>query len=292
MVAQAVHSALSQTYRNIEVIVVIDGFDPATEASLSQFRDTRVRVISLREGRGAAGARNAGISAAHGQWIAFLDDDDQWLPEKTERQLAVASNSRHQFPVVSCRFLARTSERNYVWPRRLPANNESLGDYLFSRRTLFQGEGFIATPTIMAPRELLMLVPLNSGLKRHEDWDWMVRVAARKDVAFEFSEEPLALVRMGNNRQGLSSTDDWRFSLNWIRERRVYVSPRAYAAFILTVVADQASRQASLWEYLTLPLESLRNGRPDPFNLLLYVGMGLLPRATRHKLRRGFQRPI
>ncbi|MGB7495677.1 MAG: glycosyltransferase family 2 protein [Candidatus Acidiferrum sp.] len=292
LVTHAVRSALRQTYRNLEVVVVIDGADPKTEESLSRLADSRLRVIALPESSGPAAARNIGVAAARGEWIAFLDDDDQWLPEKIELQMAIARKSRHPLPIVSCRFFAHTPERDYVWPRRLLSEGENVSDYLFRRRNIFQGEGFIATPTLLIKRELLMRMPLNGSLKKHEDWDWMIRVATLKGVRFEFSQKPLVIVRMGANHQGLSNSDDWRHSLDWIRERRKYVTPQAYAAFILTVVADQASRQATLAEYLTLPVESWRNGAPDLFHFLLYTGMAVLPRRARHNLRQLFKKRV
>ncbi|MGB9514059.1 MAG: glycosyltransferase family 2 protein, partial [Candidatus Acidiferrum sp.] len=90
LVTHAVRSALRQTYRNLEVVVVIDGADPKTEESLSRLADSRLRVIALPESSGPAAARNIGVAAARGEWIAFLDDDDQWLPEKIELQMAIA----------------------------------------------------------------------------------------------------------------------------------------------------------------------------------------------------------
>lgn len=290
LVIQAVHSALAQSYRNIEVVVVVDGPDPATEHSLSQFADSRLHVVVLPVSEGAAQARNAGVIAATGQWIAFLDDDDVWLPDKTEMQMAAVGRSRHGLPVVSCRFFAHTEHGEYIWPRRLPAQGEDISEYLFSRRSIFQGEGFLATPTILARRELLLKVPLRSHLKKHEDWDWLIRVAKQEGVGFEFAAEPLATVQVSGNRERLSNSDDWRSSLDWIREMRGYVSPRAYSAFVLTVVADQASRQATLAEYLTLPRESWRTGTPELFQFLLYAGMRVFPRSARHNLRERFMK--
>jgi hypothetical protein len=111
-------------------------------------------------------------------------------------------------------------------------------------------------------------------------------------VGFEFSQEPLAIVRTGSAHRGVSTNDDWHFSLAWIRERRQFVSPKAYAAFILTVVADQASRHAALGEYMTLARESWKNGQPTLLHFMLYMGMKAFPRSARHQLRRYFKSRI
>ena len=104
LVYRAVESALNQTWQSIEVIVVIDGPDDATVAALDRITDPRLKKILLPENRGVAAARNAGIQVAKGSWIALLDDDDRWLPEKLERQMKIAGESSYSLPIVSCLF--------------------------------------------------------------------------------------------------------------------------------------------------------------------------------------------
>lgn len=92
LVTQAVHSILTQTPA-LEVIVVVDGPDAATLDSLHSIRDARLRVHVLPHNGGLSNARNTGVELANGRWVAFLDDDDTWLPRKLELQLAVAQCS-------------------------------------------------------------------------------------------------------------------------------------------------------------------------------------------------------
>ena len=87
--ARSIHSVLNQTHRPHEVIVVDDGSTDRSVEIAKQFSDT-VRVFSQPNG-GAASARNQGIRLAIGDWIAFLDSDDQWHPEKLELQLSCAN---------------------------------------------------------------------------------------------------------------------------------------------------------------------------------------------------------
>jgi len=130
---QAVESALAQTYALAEVMVVIDGPDPATESMLQAINHPRVRVVALPAPVGGSDARNAGVAAARGEWVAFLDDDDEWLPNKIERQLAMLPLGNGD-PIVSCRFLARTAAGDRIWPERLPQPSEPLCEYLLARR--------------------------------------------------------------------------------------------------------------------------------------------------------------
>ena len=84
---RSIRSVLDQTYEDFELIIVDDGSTDATAESVARFGDRRLRCIRLAENRGAAAARNVGIRAATGRFIAFQDSDDEWLPSKLERHM-------------------------------------------------------------------------------------------------------------------------------------------------------------------------------------------------------------
>ncbi|HEV2456074.1 MAG TPA: glycosyltransferase [Verrucomicrobiae bacterium] len=85
-VAAAVESVFAQTFKDIEIIAIDDGSSDGTQDALVQFGD-RIQLL-CQDNRGVSSARNAGVRAARGQWIAFLDSDDRWHPEKLECQIA------------------------------------------------------------------------------------------------------------------------------------------------------------------------------------------------------------
>ena len=99
MLERAINCALAQTHKNIEVIVVDDNpsdseYRKMAEAIMQKYKDdSRVRYIQNPENLGGAGARNVGIEASKGAYIAFLDDDDEYYPTKVEKQLDVFLNS-------------------------------------------------------------------------------------------------------------------------------------------------------------------------------------------------------
>lgn len=107
---RAVQSVLAQTYPSIEVIVVDDGSeDPAAlRASLYGLHDERIRVHELGLNRGANHARNVGIGLSSGECVAFLDSDDEWLPNKLAAHLRTLRNSGSR-TVSYCRYFARTT---------------------------------------------------------------------------------------------------------------------------------------------------------------------------------------
>ncbi len=265
-VVRAVQSALAQSYAPLEVIVVVDGPDEATQQSLGKIFDPRLKVIALRENAGGAEARNIGVRAASGEWIAFLDDDDEWLPPKLERQMRTVLESSVKYPVISSRLIA---ER--ILPRRIYRPGGDISEYLFCRRSFCYGEGMLQTSTLLAKRELLLEVPFQKDLKRHQDWDWLLRVAGRSDV--EMRMLPDALTRMtAQTGASVSTSGDWRISLEWARSRREQMSAKAYSFFITTECVTRA-RKARVGHRVILELlaECFRRGDATFRQMLLFL---------------------
>jgi glycosyltransferase involved in cell wall biosynthesis len=288
-VVAAARSALAQSLREIEVVVVVDGRDEATTSALAKVDDPRLRVVELASRTGPGGARNAGVAESRGEWVAFLDDDDLWDPRKLDVQLEAARRSGHERPVVACREEALGGGRSEIWPRRLPAPGEHLSEYLFARRGLFWGEGAVHTSTWLTRRELLEQVPFREDLKKHEDWDWLLRATGRAGAAVTFVPEsaPLAVRRVDEGRPRASRSLDWRFGLAHIRECREFelVTARAYSSFLLTILSAEAAEERSLRALWLLPWEAARRGRPRLVHLLVCIGNFLLPRGLRARLR-------
>jgi glycosyltransferase involved in cell wall biosynthesis len=285
LVLRSVRSVLAQTYSAVDVIVVIDGEDQATRAVLQKLSDPRVHVTPLRESVGAAEARNIGVRQAAGEWIAFLDDDDEWLPEKIEKQMRLAGDLKCEFPIISCRLRVQTPSREYVWPRRLPAPREPVSEYVLARRGLFQGEGVVSTITLLVPRRLLLRVPFQPEQRRHQEWDWIFRAVHQAGAELCFVDEPLAVWHLEEGHPGISAMNQWRYSYDWIERVRSLVTPRAYAAFLLTVVAAIAARSGERRACWTLLKEALLKGRPAVIDLFLFCGMVAIPQGYRRRLR-------
>ena len=84
LLCRAIASIMKQNIDNIEIIVVLDGPDETTRSLLSDFSDLALKIIELPVHKGLEAASNAGIAVARGKWIALLDDDDEWLPDKVK----------------------------------------------------------------------------------------------------------------------------------------------------------------------------------------------------------------
>jgi glycosyltransferase involved in cell wall biosynthesis len=286
LMLRAVRSALGQTHPNMEVIVVVDGPDPATHEALRAIDDTRLRALGSGESVGSADARNKGVQHANGEWVAFLDDDDEWMPEKIEKQLDCARYSGSSNPVIACRVIGRTPEADYIWPRRFPRRNEDLSEYLFARDTWFRGEGQIQTSMIFTRRQLMLSVPFTGGMSRNDDSDWYVRIGVRDDVAVDFVDEPLAIWYVDEKRTALTTTGhNWERSHQWLNDIRPLITSRAYAGFIATQLAGEAAKQHAWSAFFPLLSDMFRLGKPKPIDVALYLGNWAMPEALRSSIR-------
>jgi glycosyltransferase involved in cell wall biosynthesis len=292
LVPRAVRSALAQTLREIEVLVVVDGGDPATLRALEEIRDPRLRTLVPPRRLGNADARNLGVERARGHWIAFLDDDDLWMPEKLERQLHAAEGSSYRHPIVACRLIGRSETQDFLWPRRAPRPGEPMSEYLFCRRTPFTGEGLIVTTTIFASRELLREVPLDGALPRFVDPDWLLRASRAEGVGVEFVADPapLAVWHIEQGRGRLTNVKDWRYALRYGREHRELFTQRGYAAYLLHVVSHHAAARGAWRALPSLLREAFRHGRPASVDVLSHLGNFLVGDALRRWATAGFAR--
>lgn len=91
MLDRALQSVFAQTHAHLQIVVVVDPHSQTRPPAMPPPKDPRVEIVVLPGPSGAAQARNAGLARAHGEWTAFLDDDDEWLPSKIEQQLDTAA---------------------------------------------------------------------------------------------------------------------------------------------------------------------------------------------------------
>lgn len=159
----------------LEIIVVDDGSDDDLAEALQRFAG-RIRVIRHDRNYGAAAARNTGVAAANGEYLAFLDSDDVWLPKKLAAQIAFMEEGEHAASCTAC-LLARPGAVDVVWPRRQTG--------IVTRVDLVWG-CFLSPGTTMLCKATLFreIGMFDTSLRRHEDWDWLLRLTARYDLGY------------------------------------------------------------------------------------------------------------
>jgi glycosyltransferase involved in cell wall biosynthesis len=187
MLVRAIESALSQTYHNVEIIVVNDGSpDPITHQTAAQF-EGRITYIE-RENGGVAAARNTGIEAARGELIALLDQDDVWLPHRLEVEVR-ALHAHPEVALVHSSYYLIDEAGHRTGAAHLPEREwYALPDLLLDIP--------IASCTCLMPRWSLDEVGLfDPALAGSDDWDLELRLAA-SGYRFYCIREPLAEYRL------------------------------------------------------------------------------------------------
>jgi glycosyltransferase involved in cell wall biosynthesis len=187
-IGRALASVRAQSYRNIEIVVVDDCSADDTVACVRAGADENLRLIQMPGNVGAAAARNAGIAEAGGEFVAFLDADDEWRPKKLERQIAVITrHPRMSFVSCQCDFIGVDGEARAIFREELaPATG-------FEAWRVLLAYTFVATPAVLARRDLLIkLGGFDPALIIGEDQDMWIRLALEGEVGF--IREPLVIV--------------------------------------------------------------------------------------------------
>ncbi|MCG3209576.1 MAG: hypothetical protein FOGNACKC_03203 [Anaerolineae bacterium] len=171
LLPRAVQSVLNQSYQDFELIIVDDASNDDTPAVMASFNDPRIKTIRHSTNRRGSAARNTGINAATGEWVAFLDDDDKWLPDKLTRQLA-AVQAGGSDQVVVYTGLHHINPNGEVSRTFTPSKTE------ITQVELLYGNYVGSTSTVMAPREALLTVGgFDATLRSCQDWDLWIRLA-------------------------------------------------------------------------------------------------------------------
>ncbi len=261
-VARALDSVLVQDYRPMEIIVVDDGSDDDTHEVLAQY-GRNIRLLRKANG-GLSSARNAGIDAALGDYVAFLDADDWWLPGKLSRQV-VLMQSRPDFVFCSTSTIVQTPEGAMLLEWHCGSPEGSPLEHIFRVNAFVAGSG----SAVLARRWALD----NAGrfderLRSLEDIDLWMRLAALGGYAC--IDDPLTVIlKRADSMSG--NLDVMRASaIRVMKKNRHLLPPGRQGAFWRAAYAAMLSDYAK-WEY--------RQGRSIRAALHLLQGLALAPRS-------------
>ncbi len=182
---RAIKSALNQTFQDFEIIVIDDASTKSPEKLITSFNDSRIKYFCHESNRGANAARNTGIKLSSGKYIAFLDSDDEWVPDKLECQIKHLEN----LPVkVGAHYSGSTtvSPEGVVLSHRIPSAS---GDILSK---LLTGNCVGPLSSVMVRRSALDHAGFfDEHLPSSQDWDLYIRIAYH----YHFSVTPTPLLR-------------------------------------------------------------------------------------------------
>lgn len=181
MIGRAVESVLAQSTSPIEVIIVDDGSTDTTRRGLARYGKALKYIY--QENQGVSAARNTGIDASRGDWIAFLDADDSWHPNKLQEQEDLLGAVPDDVGCIYSRLVVVGESYELLSPS--PPRSGAVGPYDLLRRN------WIGTSSVVAHRVVLeQLRGFDSQLRAIEDWDLWLRMAI-SGVGFAYSSNPL-----------------------------------------------------------------------------------------------------
>lgn len=281
LLARAVDSVFRQTLQDFELIVVMDGEDRDSFSYLDSIGDERLRKYSLSEKSGASAARNAGAEKGSGKWIAFLDDDDEWMPEKLETQIGAL---RYQpFAIATCLSKVVTKHGTSIKPVRPFSGSEPIDEWLFNRRSWLKGsESMLQTSSLVVPRQLFS--QLQFGKVRHEEWEFVIRAVKQHGCTLITIREPLVVYYHGNTHY------PWQPSSDWVDSVQNLITPKAYSGFCLNVATQGLIASDRNRAFATLLRKAICSGQPTLRQLFAFALTWLVPHDVRMKLRARFGR--
>ncbi|MFU9138943.1 glycosyltransferase family 2 protein [Erwinia tasmaniensis] len=242
----------AQTWQNFEVIIVDDKSSDADKLAAvvqsEKYSKLKINLVLSQEKLNGSGARNKGIELATGDYISFLDADDEWhhdkLLESVKTIQRLESEGRQKTIIFSQVNIIQDGSFLKVMPMQRPGRNETVAEYLFGCY------GFIQTSTLVMKREYAEDIRFDTRYIRHQDYDFCIR-ADKKGYEFVMIEQPLAnyhlITKFGSKHKGESVN----YSLFWLDTMKPYLTQRdinTYKAYKLPLryKMDGKSLQASV----------------------------------------------
>lgn len=218
----SIKSVLAQTFRSYEIICVNDGSTDNTSDLIRQFRDPRIRLIEQKN-RGLAGARNTGINASRGIYVALLDADDLWHPSKLEKHFKhLQLNPEVGISYSASEFMDENGQRLGIG--QYPKLTDISAKDIFCRNPIGNGSAPVIRKSLLnriarskAEGSCVRREYFDERLRQSEDVEFWLRIALQTNYHFEGLEEALTYYRI--NMSGLSANLDkqyqsWMFSVS------------------------------------------------------------------------------
>lgn len=181
---RAINSVFSQTYTNIECVVVSDASTDGTDDYCKSRPDIKFISITQNESRGGNYARNLGIKVSKGKYIAFLDDDDYWLPTKIEKQLALIEEKKCE--CVYCLRMVEYVYNGVVRNRKIESTKYKLEGDLSKK--IFR-HWIASTSCLMVSKQLLDTIGgFDENLYKNQEFELMIRIAQLTPIYYIHSE--------------------------------------------------------------------------------------------------------
>lgn len=227
----AINSALEQSMQPLEVLVVLNNCKQVDSQFMSH---PRVKFINDPNVKNGNQARNMGVRLAQGTYVAFLDDDDVFLPNKLESQISYINSLSNSKALITTSFYYNLPEGNY-YPREVYRNNQSISRYLFFRTSLRNSHKALPSITWLAPRSLFQEIQFDDDLLGHQDWEWLLRAEFLYKVQIYQMDSPLVVITQNSTDNTKSRFSEFD-TLEWFKSNQLYFDNQTSISFILNVV--------------------------------------------------------
>ncbi|GLB68298.1 glycosyltransferase family 2 protein [Arthrobacter mangrovi] len=240
-----VESVLRQTV-GCEVILVLDR--PEVEKEVKErLAGLAYKLLTTNGREGGSFARNTGLDKASAPYIAYLDDDDQWLPQKAEKQIAAIEASPYpdrSISVTATSFI-RGHGLNVQMPREPYHSANNIADYLVTRKDLRFGRNFMQTSSILGPSGIMKDYRWDTNLPKHQDWDLFVRFGSDLKNHIIFLADALVTVNQ-NSESSVSKIPNWRASAVWYEKHSHILSQVGRGDFLAVHILRAALHTRSV----------------------------------------------
>lgn len=281
-IAATVESVLAQTVQVHEIVIVDDASrDNSVEVARAlAARYPQVRLIALEQNGGGGRARNAGIDAAAGEWLALLDSDDLWMPDKLARQLAAvdALEVREVVCFTNLEVDRHDGSPPFLWN---DAPFQAGGDI---KRFKLEQDQVVQTSTLLMPTALARDLRFRDTLRRGQDEDLIYRAGAR-GVTFVYVDVPLVRYSADATVERISARKNLVPQIEWLEVAREYLSDAERAAYYMRHMFAfhlEDDRAAAL--RYSFPF--LRGGHIAPMRYAKIVVQSAVPVDLRRRLKR------
>lgn len=198
---KSITSVINQTYTHWQLVIVDDKSTDSSIKLIEEFKDSRIlRPIELEKNMGAAVTRNTGIKAANGKFIAFLDNDDFWVPEKLEKQLKFMVDNNYLFTYTD---YMRLSEGNEI---QIKCINKVTQQGLLKNN-------YILTSTVMYNAGVLGKIYMQN-IRKRQDWSLFINIIKKSKTAYCLTE-PLTYYRKHKNSLSAKKIGLLKYNFNF-----------------------------------------------------------------------------
>ncbi|MCG6552544.1 MAG: glycosyltransferase [Candidatus Magnetominusculus sp. LBB02] len=244
-IGEAINSVMAQTYRNWELIVIDNYSSDNTEQIVRGYGSEQIKYIKFRNEGVIAASRNVGLRDARGQFIAFLDSDDLWLPDKLQRQVNYLNANDDIFMVYSKAAAVEDGVIKYT-KGRAPMRRVGL-THTGQFADLYLSFNYISCLTVMFRNGKGFQFSEDAALITVEDYDLWLTIALQYKIAF--IDEPLAHYRIHGTNTGARMKKYIRAALNLIKKYRTHVSTPlqirkyiTFTAYVMSVLPEAIGR--------------------------------------------------